>query len=333
MPTSSRPTTSITSIPSSSAVRGLVQVGLAGALWGTGGLAVQLLRELVPMSPLTISAYRMLIAATVLLAVLVVTGQVGALARVCRGRPVRVVVIGTGTAAYQGLYFVSVTQVGVAVATVVSLGVAPVLLTVVDCVRHRRRPDRDRVLVLATALAGLVLVSVVAGDSSLGPSPLLGVLLALASGTTYALTTVVGAPLTATTRPVVLTTAMTTVGGLVLLPALLVVDGPLVTTNPAALAWLLYLGVLTMALAYGLLYAGLRVTPPSVAVTASLVEPVTAAVAAWAVLGESLGVGGVVGTLLVLAAVSGLARTPADSRRHPRRLGPPSAPTRLRRRR
>ena len=39
---------------------------------------------------------------------------------------------------------------------------------------------------------------------------------------------------------------------------------------------LLTLGALTMALAYGLLYAGLRTTTGSAAVVATLVEPVTA---------------------------------------------------------
>ena len=63
-----------------------------------------------------------------------------------------------------------------------------------------------------------------------------------------------------------------------------------------------------MALAYGLLYAGLRTTTGSAAVVASLLEPVTAAVVAALVLDERLGVLGVLGTLLILAAVVGLDR-------------------------
>ena len=51
----------------SSARLGLVQISVAGVLWGTGGLAVQLIRERVPMSVLTISAWRMGLAALVLL--------------------------------------------------------------------------------------------------------------------------------------------------------------------------------------------------------------------------------------------------------------------------
>ncbi len=153
-----------------------------------------------------------------------------------------------------------------------------------------------------------MLVSVAGHESATGPAPVAGVLLALASGTTYALTTVAGGSISRQASPLVLTSGMTLVGAATLVPCLALVDGPLVTDDPAALAWLVYLGALTMALAYVLLYSGLRVVAPSTAVTASLVEPVTAAVVAAVVLSEALGPAAVVGILLVLGAVAGLGR-------------------------
>lgn len=295
-------------VHSPSHLRGLAEVAAASVLWGTGGLAVQLIREHDPLSPVTISAWRMAIAAGVLLLALLALRRGGELVALARTRPRQLLVVGVGTAAYQGFYFVSVTQVGVAVSTVVSLGLAPVLLTVAESVRHRRAPSRGRLAVLAAALAGLLLVSVAGHESSTGPAPVAGVLLALASGTTYALTTAAGGSVSQQAPPLVLTAGMTLVGAAVLLPCLALVDGPLVTTDPAALAWLAYLGVLTMALAYVLLYSGLRVVAPSTAVTASLVEPVTAAVVAAVVLSESLGPAAAVGIVLVLGAVAGLGR-------------------------
>lgn len=292
-------------------LRGLLEVGAASVLWGTGGLAVQLIREHEPISAVTISAWRMAIAAGVLLVVLLALRRGGELVELARARPRQLLAVGVGTAAYQGFYFVSVTQVGVAVSTVVSLGLAPVLLTVAEAVRHRRAPARSRLVVLGAALGGLVLVSVAGHESSTGPAPAAGVLLAVASGTTYALTTAAGGSISRTTSPLVLTSGMTLVGAAVLLPCLFLVEGPRTTTDPAALAWLLYLGALTMAMAYVLLYSGLRVVAPSTAVTASLVEPVTAAVVAAVVLGESLGPAAVVGILLVLGAVAGLGRPAA----------------------
>jgi drug/metabolite transporter, DME family len=301
MPTPHRP----------SHLRGLTEVAAASVLWGTGGLAVQLIREHDPLSPVTISAWRMALAAAVLLLSLVALRRVRELGDLARSRPRQLLAVGAGTAAYQGFYFVSVTQVGVAVSTVVSLGLAPVLLTVAESVRHRRSPAPARLVVLAAALVGLVLVSVAGHASSTGPDPVAGVLLAVASGTTYALTTAAGGTISGESSPLVLTSGMTLVGAAVLLPCVFLVEGPVATADPTALAWLAYLGVLTMALAYVLLYSGLRAVTPSTAVTASLVEPVTAAFVAALVLSEAIGPTAVVGILLVLGAVAGLGRPSA----------------------
>ena len=288
---------------------GLFQICLAGVLWGTGGLGVQLIRRHEPMSVLTISAWRMLLAAVVLVAAVLALRQAGSVRALVRAHPWRAVAVGTGTALYQACYFGSVVAIGVTVSTVVSLGLAPVLLTVLDAVRSRRRPATSRLLVLLAALTGLLLVSATSGTGTNGPRPALGVLLALGSGTAYAVATDLGRPLAQVAGPLALTTTTTTVGTLFLLPfGLLAALGPdrLVTTDPAAVSGLVYLGVMTMALAYGLLYAGLRTTTGSSAVIATLLEPVTAALAAALVLDERLGVPGVAGTLLILAAVAGL---------------------------
>ena len=44
---------------------GLLQVSLAGVLWGTGGLVMQLIRDREPMSVLVVSTWRMVRAALV----------------------------------------------------------------------------------------------------------------------------------------------------------------------------------------------------------------------------------------------------------------------------
>ncbi len=288
---------------------GLFQICLAGVLWGTGGLGVQLIRRQEPMSAITISAWRMLLAAVVLLVAVLALRQARTVRALLRAHPVRTTAVGTGTALYQVLYFGSVVAIGVTVSTVVSLGIAPVLLTVADAVRARQRPRTGRLTVLAVALAGLLLVSATSGTGETGPHPSAGVLLALGSGTAYACATELGRPLAQVAGPLALTTTTTTIGTLVVAPfGLLASLGPdrLVSTDPAAVSGLVYLGVMTMALAYGLLYAGLRTTTGSSAVIATLLEPVTAAVVAAVVLEERLGALGVAGTLLILAAVAGL---------------------------
>jgi drug/metabolite transporter, DME family len=291
---------------------GLLQICAAGALWGTGGLAVVVLQDITDLTVLMVSAHRMAVAAAVLLLLVAVMRRLGHVRAVLTAEPARVCAVGLSTAAYQALYFTAVVNVGVSVATVVALGLAPVLVTVWESVRSRSLPTPGRWPVLAAALTGLVLVSLSEGTTS-GPRPALGIAAAVAAGTGYAVATVVGRDLARGSQAIVLTTAATTVGAAVLLPVGVVASwgrAPVLTADPQAVAVLLYLGVMTMALAYGLLYAGLRTTSGSAAVIATLVEPVTAALLAAWLLDERLGPLGVVGAVLILAAVAGLARVP-----------------------
>lgn len=290
---------------------GLTQICLAGVLWGTGGLAVHVIRDVEPISVVTISAWRMLIGAVFLLIAVAAVRQLGDLRALARAHPWRVLLVGVATATYQALYFAAVVWVGVTVSTVVSLGLAPVIVTVVESVRRRRGPGTTDLLVLTGALVGLVLVSVSAGAAG-GPHPTLGVLASIGSGTAYALTTLVGHTLAKETPPLSLATASTTVGAITLAPLTLVTGvGIDALGDPAISLTLIYLGVLTMGLAYLLFYAGLRTAPGSSAAIATLLEPLTAAVLAALLLDERLGAAGVLGGFLILAAVAGLGRRPA----------------------
>ena len=291
---------------------GLLSVCLAGILWGTGGLALEILRDHSSMSVLTVSAYRMLIAAVALVVASLVLRRAHRLVALVRAHPARAAAVGLGTGAYQALYFGSVATAGVTVATVVSLGLAPVLLAVVDLVRARRRTLTRGTLRLAfvvgAALSGLILVSAASGLDAVGSRPVLGLLLAIASGSVYAGTTALGGSLLASdgVDPLALTTVATAAGAVGLVPVALLGGGPFLTGDATTLGTLAYLGVFTMALAYGLFYAGLRTTRSGAAVVATLLEPVTAAVAAAVVLGERLGPLGIAGSVLILAAVAGL---------------------------
>ncbi|GGR40515.1 DME family drug/metabolite transporter [Nocardioides luteus] len=281
---------------------GLIQICLAGILWGTGGLVLQIVRAITPMSVLTVSAYRMLIASVSLFAVLAIIGRLREL-RLDR----RTVIVGVATGLYQALYFGAVVAVGVTVSTVVSIGIAPAILLTGEAVAARRWPTRRQLIVLVTALFGLVLASAYAGSRAGGDRPVTGVLLAIAAGSAYALTTAVGRPLAQRRSPLLVTAGATGAGAVVLVPLALVGGGTFVSSSATVWAWLVYLGVATMALGYGLLYAGLRTTRSSAAGVATLMEPVAAAIAAAAVLGERLAGPAVAGVALILVAIAGLA--------------------------
>jgi drug/metabolite transporter, DME family len=289
---------------------GLVQISLAAALWGTTGVVVRRLHESAGLGPIAIGFYRLLVAALLLL---ILSGPrlrqvVGAL----RSHPWSLLLAGVGLGIYQVLYFISVAEVGVSVATVVSLGIAPVITAGIEAVAARRRPSLRTTGVVAAAVAGLVLVAVSSSGSvsAAAPRPVLGLLAAVGSGVSYALTTVVSRHAAQTVSPLVMTTTSTVIGAITLLPAALISGAGFAVTG-TSITQLLYLGAATTVLAYALFYAGLRSTPSSVASVLTLIEPLTATVLAVILLAEPLPLLTIVGGVLLLGAIAVLYLAPA----------------------
>lgn len=291
---------------------GVLLLCAAGVLWGTIGPAVDVVDGRSELSVLTIGAYRSAVAVAVLVAVTTLASRWGACRAVARALGRRVVVTGLLTAAFQLLFFVAVVTAGVSVTTVVALGFAPVLLLFVACVRHRRPPTRGETLTVGTALLGLVLVGTTGSGAADVSHPVLGVLAALASGAAYACSAALGGRLTQEHDALAVTTCTTAVVAAVLVPGGLVLAAlrgeALLTADPVAWLLVAYLGAVTMAFAYVLLYAGLRSTPSGTAVVATLLEPVTAVLIAVLLLGERLTPAGALGCLLILVAIAGLGR-------------------------
>lgn len=292
--------------------RGLALVSLAGVIWGTIGPGAQVLHDRSGLGSLTVTAYRAVAAVAVLALVVGLSGRLGTVRAAAQGEWRRVALVGTLTAAFQASFFVAVVLAGVSIVTVVCLGFAPVLLLALDSVRERRLPRGGRAVSVVVAVVGLLLVTFAGGAAENASRPVLGVLLALASGTAYALSAEVAAPLSKDLDTLTITAATVGVAALVLVPLGLVVTAvrgdPFTTPDPTS--WLLigYLGVFTLAIAYALLFTGLRTTPSGAAVIATLLEPVTAVLLAVVLLGEQLTVAGVVGSLLIVLAIAGIGR-------------------------
>jgi DME family drug/metabolite transporter len=261
---------------------------------------------------MSISAWRMAIATIALVGFAAWTSRSRLVATTLRSHPVLAVVIGTGTAVYQALYFFSVLLVGVGVATVVSMGLAPILTSAWEHAMSRSRPTARELAILACALSGLALVTAATEhgrSATTDDKTTLGLVLAGASAATFALTTVMGHALAQRVDAVALTTCATAAGAVALSPFLVIAtmaDEPVLANDPGSLVLLLYLGVVTMALAYGLLFSGLRTTSGSAATVATLVEPISAALLAVLLLGERLTWTTLAGGVLILVAVAAL---------------------------
>ena len=283
---------------------GLVEITFAGVLWGTGGVVVRLLHDHAAIPAISIAFYRLAVGA---LALLGIAGRrPRRLVAALRASPGLVALTGVGLGAYQALYFVAVTDVGVGVATMISIGLAPLLTTAWEAARQRRSPGLGVTARIALASGGLALVSLGAvAPSHTSPHPLVGLACALGSGVGYAATTLVSRHVGSTLDPVTLTTLSSAAGALALAP-LAAASGLGFAPRAAPVAELAYLGAMTTAAAFVLFYRGLRTTPASTAAVLTLLEPVVAAGLATLVLGDPLPATTLLGGVLVIGSVAAI---------------------------
>jgi DME family drug/metabolite transporter len=284
--------------------RGFLLVVVAALCWGTSGFSGKIVADRAGLGPLDIAWHRMAIGAVVLLIGFAATRRrrAGTTTALTRGTAVRLVLVAAGLGAYQLAYFAAVATAGVSIATLVALGLAPLLIAVGATVLGHGRPDRATVVALVAALVGLVLLVGISAGEDAGTTVVVGALIAVGSALGYAVVTLAGAGVPA---GIPVTLAGFAGGALLLTPVALAV-GLRFTADPVALGVLLYLGAVPSALAYGLFFRGLRSVPGAVASIVTLLEPLTATALATAFLGERLSPGALAGGLLVLTAVAGL---------------------------
>ncbi|MEV5236396.1 EamA family transporter [Streptomyces pseudogriseolus] len=304
--------------------RGLIYLVVAGAAWGTAGAAASLVYRTSDMGPVSLSFWRCAAGLAVLYAARLLTGWSGrsraAATQLPLGRRVgRAAATGIGLAVFQTAYFAAVSATGLAVATVVTLGAGPVLIALGARLTLGERLGRGGLASVAGALTGLVVLVLGGGDATVDP---VGVLLALLSAAGYSAMTLLtrwwgrdgGADSSGATVGAFAVTS------LVLLP-FAAAEGLVPHTDaPGALLLLLaYVATVPTALAYGLYFAGAAVVRSATVSVIMLLEPVSAAVLAVALLGERLTAATLAGTLLMLGSVAGLAAAEARDARAARR--------------
>lgn len=208
----------------------------------------------------------------------------------CTRRERGLLVLGTlAVAGYPVTFYPAVARTGVAVATVIALGSAPVFTGLLDWLTGRSRPTARWSAATAAAVLGcalLVLGPELAGHTT--PMDPTGVLLAAGAGLSYAVYSLIGGRLIGRGHcsDAVMGVLFGAAGLLVLPLVPLAGTDWLSTARGAAVAG--YLALFTVCLAYRLFGYGLRRTPASVATSLTLAEPAVAAVLGVTVLGERL---------------------------------------------
>lgn len=297
----------------------------AAMLFGTTGTSQALGPE--GTTPLSIGVMRMVVGGTGLAIIAFLLA-----ARHARRRPddaapaprlgVRslslMVLTGACLAVYQPLFFLGTARNGVAVATVVALGSAPILAGLLEWALTRRMPSATWIGATTLATLGVVLLGVggeAGGTAGAGGTDPIGLLASIGAGASFAV--IANAQrrlLDDGWDPFTVVGAMGASSAVICALALPFVD----------LSWLgsasgvvmtLWLGLATISIAYVLFTWGLSGLTAATAATLTLGEPLTASILGIVVLGERLSLLAIVGLFVLGAGLALLAwgsRTPRD---------------------
>src|SRR5579862_3158228 len=232
--------------------RYLALVMSAALLWGTVGVTTQALYHLSATNPFSIGFFRLAIAAPLLMLACVFTLRRHAW-QIARRDVGLMALIGAMLALYQACFFAAIARIGVTVATLVTLCLAPVLVACLAPLWTRERLTPRIALALLAALAGIACV-VVGGPGVGGVLRLndaLGVVLACGSALGYAIVTLAGRTLAPKYHALQINAVGFTTGAMLLL-CLALATGFVVSYPPQGWLLLGYPGVVPTALAYAL---------------------------------------------------------------------------------
>lgn len=272
----------------------------ASVCWGTTGTAQALGPD--DASAIAFGAMRNVVGAIVLVAIAVARGRLLAGAKDIERRPLLLAAL--TAAIFQLSFFGGVRLAGVAIGTVVGIGSGPIWGGALGWLVRGERPGRRWAVATALALAGVSLLATT--DSGGTPVDVRGLVFALGAGLGYATFALWSKSLTERHDPDLVMTWVFALSALLLLPLGLVAGvGPLL--SPSGIATGLWLGVVSLALAYLLFGRGILGVRVATATTLSLAEPLTAAVLAIVLLDEQLTPAALVGIVLVLAGLVAIA--------------------------
>src|SRR6516164_8998961 len=293
---------------------GLFYLITSGLLWGTGGLTGSLLSRVAGLSAMSVAACRLTAGGVLIVAFLTVAGRrpgrqhgrrpgrrPGRRWPAGRAAWTRIAVIGVLAALYQSCYFIAVALTSVALATLVTIGTAPVIVLGVYRVTGRRS-GRLAPVAACLALTGLgLLVGLPSGFPETAVLASTGMAVLAAAG--FAAVTLIGGRPVPGLDELTVTGFGFTLGGLALMPVAAAAGGLSFRPGLEAVGLLVALGLGPTAVAYTLYFRGLRTAAASTATLLTLLEPLTGAILAALVLGQRLSTTGMAGAAILAAAV------------------------------
>ncbi|WP_456277284.1 DMT family transporter [Bacillus sp. AK128] len=253
---------------------------LAAILWGTTGTTQALAPE--DTHPVGLGAVRLAVGGGFLFLFVLLTRKLS-----LKNWPFKVTLISAlSMACYQPLFFSAVSMTGVAIGTVIAIGSAPILSGFIEWRFLKKNPTRKWWGATGISILGCLLLFMKAGSVQVD---VVGVVLALGAGLSFAVYTIVSKELVQQYSPISVVAVVFTLSAIMLSPFLFIIDLTSFLSVRGVIVSL-HLGLLATGLAYVLFSKGLTAVPSSTAVTLSLAEPLTAALLAVVLVGERLSI-------------------------------------------
>lgn len=279
---------------------GVGAITITSILWGTTGTAATFAPE---VGPLAIGAAALGIGGLLQAAIAIpaLRTERGAL----YARMWTIVIGSVAVAIYPLAFYSSMHFAGVAIGSVVSLASAPLASGVLERVVDQRQLSGWWMLAAGLGIIGSVLLCLSKiDDRTFDPTAtMLGIVLGLVAGTTYAIYSWVAHRFMM--QGISRAASMGAVfggGGLLLMPVLLITGAPLVASSEGFLV-ASYMALLPMFLGYLLFGFGLTRVSASTATTVTLTEPAVATLLAVVVVGERLEILGWAGLSFIVVVL------------------------------
>jgi DME family drug/metabolite transporter len=212
--------------------------------------------------------------------------------------------------AFQLLFFAGVRIVGVAVGTILQIGIAPLAAGALGALVLRESTSREWVVFTVLGVLGMALVTLFAPESPAGVAEaalggerrMSGALAAMGAGISYAGFSLALKRLTRRMSPMEAATLLFAAAAIPAAPIAFSFDLSWLATLSGSFM-IAHLSVMATALAYLLFSSGIRTVHLGSAISATLVEGATAALLGVLLVGEALGTLQVAGIVLVLLSV------------------------------
>ena len=267
-----------------------LHIGLASILWGSNGVIV----NLVELHPTTIAFFRVLIGGLTLIIVSVLVKGLETLK--VNGFFKRLVVLGALLAAGWYFLFQAMKLIPIGAAVLINY-LAPVFVAVLaPSVLHERLEKKIAIAIVLSILGVFLIFYQGLGSGGLN---ILGIIFGLLAAISYGGFVIYSKQTLAMLSYYTVAIYSYLVSALILSPSLLLIKSPL---SPNSLILLFLMGVLNTGVAVTLYLKGLRSLKAQEAATITYLEPLSAIIFGYFMLGQEISIGIILGGALILTS-------------------------------